>query len=769
MRKRNPLVAPVATLLGILRPTVWLSCALAACGTGSSDGTGADAISGTSPQTPAADLAPLAHAVDPFIGTSFSGANIGSTYPAATLPWGLCKAGPDTRADNGAPSVFHCGGYLYQDPYIYGFTHNRLEGTGVPDYGNIAVMPFAAVANGITQRAGHQSTYSHATERAEPGYYAVTLDQPKVRVEIAATTRCAHHRYTFLAPAPGQGVLIDFATAIAKGQTGAGSVHVADAKFGGRVRNVGEFSGRYGGFDVHVAGRFRHVGAGGGVWHDGQLQPGATTASTAAQPSTLGLWQVVDLAQGPTVEVQLCLSYVDEAGAQAALAQELPAWDFDGTRQAGLMTWQKALSVVEVQAPTAAERTLFYSSLYRTMQLPTIWGDVDGRYRGFDGQVHQAKGWTYVTDLSLWDTFRTENPLIVLLWPEVARDVLRSLVAQTQQGGHPPQWSMGMGDTGSMIGFHAASVAADAVVKGQTDFDIPALYAALMAQVATETSDFECRADYLARGYCSRESGDGSVSETLEFAYGDSCLASLASHLGKPADAAKFALLSKNYQNLWDPQTQFFRARHAKEGSFTAPFDPEAWSFTNNEYVEGTAWQWNYFAPHDPDGLRGLYPNTSAFLAKLQAFFQQSADNFSFVLPNAYYFQGNEPDILASSLFLAAGRADLADQWTRWVADTCYTTAVDGLVGNDDAGTLSAWYVWAALGLLPRPGQAGYDVVAPRYDGAVLHLPGGTVTLTASGAYERKLGGQATWQGKAITGRWLPHAQLAAGGQLGWQ
>jgi predicted alpha-1,2-mannosidase len=325
-----------------------------------------------------------------------------------------------------------------------------------------------------------------------------------------------------------------------------------------------------------------------------------------------------------------------------------------------------------------------------------------------------------------------------------------------------------MGDTGSMIGFHAASVAADSVVKGVTDFDLPGLYSALLAQVATETSDFECRADYLARGYCSRESGDGSVSETLEFAYGDSCLATLAGALGKQDDAAKFTKLAKSYQNLWDPTTQFFRARKASDGSFTAPFDPESWSFSNAEYVEGTAWQWNFFAPHDPEGLRGLYPDTAAFTAKLQAMFQQSADNFSFLLPNAFYFHGNEPDMLASGLFLTAGRPDLADQWTRWVADHCYTTEVDGLIGNDDAGTLSAWYVWAALGVLPRPGQASYDLVAPRYDKAVLHLPTGDVTIVAPGAYARTLKGQPVWQGQALKGRRLNHSQWLEGGQLSW-
>lgn len=720
--------------------------------------------------TVATDDAPLAHAVNPMIGTSFGGGNVGSAYPAATRPWGLCKVGPDTQNDGGANATLHCSGYQYADPYIFGFSHNRLEGTGAPDYGNLAVMPFTTLDATSTSRMGRNSTFSHDSEKAEAGYYAVTLDKPHVRAEVTATTRCAHHRYTFQDASAAGGVLIDLATSIAKGYTGAGYVQL-DAKtqtVRGQIHNIGDFSGRYQGFPVFFEARFDRPWQEAGTWNEGAIQPGTDATSTVAVPSNIGAWaKFADLATKP-VELQLCLSYVDAEGAKKALAAELPKFDFNGTRKAALLDWQQALSVIEIDAPTADERTIFYSALYRVMQMPTIWNDVDFRYRGFDNQIHQADNWNYVTDLSLWDTFRTENPLIVLLWPTMARDTLRSIAAMTAQGKGPPQWSMGMGDTGSMIGYHSASLAADAIVKGITDFDAQTLYDGLLAQTATETTTFECLKDYMQYGYCTRESDSGSVSKTLEYSYDDACLATMAEHLKQPDGVVKFKARSLSYQKLWDPKTQFFRARHKADGTFTEPFVPENWSFSNDEYVEGSAWQWNFFAPHDNAGLRALYPDDAAFVKKLDQFFQLAQDNFNFYVPNGYYFQGNEPDILSSTLFSDAGRPDLADKWTRWIADVCYTNVPDGLVGNDDAGTLSAWYVFAAVGLMPRPGIAGYDVVAPRFDKATLHLPGGDVTVAAPGANARKLSGAVSWNGTELKKRWVEHASLATGGAFKW-
>lgn len=716
------------------------------------------------------DEAPLAHAVDPFIGSSYTGGNVGSAYPSATRPWGLCKVGPDTQNEGGAVGALHCAGYQYADPFTYGITHNRLQGTGAPDYGNLAVMPFSQITSASTTRKGRLSTYDHAGEEAEPGYYAVTLGTPHVRAEVTATVRCAHHRYTFLEDDASGGILVDLATSIAKGRVGAAEVQwdLKTQGLRGKLRNLGDFSDRYGGFDVYFEARFDRPWTTNGTWNDGVIQPSSQSTQTVADPANIGAWATFDLAKSKSVELQLCMSYVSGEGAKKALTAELPKFDFAATRREGLLEWQKALSVIEIDAPNDTERTLFYSSLYRVMQMPTIWNDVDFSYRGFDGQVHQTGGWNYVTDLSLWDTFRTQNPLIVLLWPTMARDVLRSLSAQTVQGKKPPQWSMGMGDTGSMIGYHSASVAADGWVKGVRDFDLAPLYAGLNKQADSPQSNMECMDDFLSQGWCAKPHAKGSVSLTLEYAYDDYCLSILAEALALPDDVTKYAARAQNWTHHWDPATQFFRAKN-EDGTFTTPFDAEFWSFSNDEYVEGSAWQWNWFVPHDVNGLVAIYPSKDAFLQKLTTFFQSSADSFNFIFPNGFYFHGNEPDILASTLFSAVGHPELSDKWTRWIADSCYTTAPDGLVGNDDAGTLSAWYVLAALGIMPRPGIAGYDVIQPRYDHATVHLPTGDWQIDAPGAYAKQAPAGLNVDGVARDSRWITHAELLAGKKVLWK
>ncbi len=741
---------------------------------GKDTGPAADATATAAAPTPHADW------VDPFIGTGMTLANIGSSYPGAARPFGLVKASPDTSNDAGMGAVSHCGGYQYIDPYIHGISHNHLQGTGVPDYGNLAVMPVVAADAAMTTRTGRRSPFSHASEEAHPGYYAVTLDGPQVRAEVTATAHCAQHRYRFLAAGKPGVLSLDLGAAIAKGRSTGGALNW-DAEAGvwrGWTHNHGEFSGRYKGFDVFFVARFDRPAQQQGGWLDGVVLPGAASLTSQKDPTSLGLWAQFDTAVDQVVQLQVCLSYVDIQGAALALQQELPDWDFAARRQEALLHWEKDLGVVDVQGGSDAEKIIFYSSLYRALQLPTLWSDVDGRYRGFDGKVHTATGWRYYTDLSLWDTFRTENPLIVLLYPEVGRDVLRSLQAMAEQGGSLPKWPMGMGDTGSMIGQHSVSVIADTWLKDPQGADIELLYG-VSKQIAEGKltpglyGARDCVGDWLAQGWCAKDKTSGSVSKTLEYAFNDHCLARLATRLGKTSDATAFAARAQHYAKLWDPASQFFRAR-TSDGAFASGFDPLGWDFENAEYVEGTAWQWLWFVPHDPAGLRTLFGGEAPMLAKLQAFFELAKENFNFVLPSPYYFHGNEPDILAPALFHAAGRPDLADLWTRWVGDSSYTTAPDGLVGNDDAGTLSAWYVLAALGLMPRPCEPGFDLVAPRFAQATVRVPGHPEVIISAAGGAGSDGVTPTWKAKGeaaatpLPQRWIEQVQLRQGGALGW-
>ncbi len=724
------------------------------------------------------DGPPFARHVNPFIGTGGDLANVGSALPGATAPLGLVKASPDTTDQYGVPPTYqHCAGYWYPDTFMYGISHNHLHGTGAPDYGNILVTPTVGMTADKTSKKRFFQPFTHEDEVATPGYYAVTITDPAVRVEVTATTRCAHHRVRFV-DAPERGVLVlNAAASMLDGHSRGGEVTV-DAE--GRTvqgwnQAVGPFSGRYGGFPVFFAARFDRDVAGFGTWLNGELRGGAPGVQTSEDPASFGTWLEFDTSANPLVEFQVCLSYVSVDGAQAALEAEMPGWDFEGTRAATEAAWEAEVSRFEVSGGSADDKANFYTAVYHVLQMPTTWSDVDGRYRGFDGQVHHAQGWTYYTDMSFWDTFRTQHPLLTLVWPERQRDMMRSLAAMQREGGYVPKWPMGMGDSGSMIGQHGASVVADTWLKGVRDFDVESLYDSMKATANApgppgSYGNRDCFPWYTdpAFGYCPADRTSDAVSKTLEYAYNDFCLAELARDLGRPDDEAVFRARAKNYATLWDPDTGFFRPRR-EDGTFVTPFVPDVWD-SGAYYTEGSAWQWLWFVPHDTAGLRALMGGDNPFVSKLSEFFTLARDNFNFILPTPWYFHGNEPDLHAAFLFNDAGRPDLAQVWARWVLDANYRNAWNGLVGNDDAGTLAAWYVFAASGLYPWPCLPGYSVTVPRFDRVVWHLPAGDLVIEAPGASAGSVVAQEVrWNGATLDGFWLSHDEVAAGGALQYE
>lgn len=721
------------------------------------------------------DGPPYARHINPFIGTGGDLANVGSALPGATAPFGLVKASPDTTDKYGTPPMYqHCAGYWYPDTFMYGISHNHLHGTGAPDYGNILVTPTVGMTADKTSKKRFFQPFTHEGEEATPGYYAVTITDPPVRLEVTATTRCAHHRYRFL-DSPERGVIVlNAAASMLDGRSKGGEV-VVDAE--GRLvqgwnHAVGPFSGRYGGYPVFFAARFRRDFAGFGTWLKSELLGGVPKVETSDEPASFGAWFEFDTHEDPVVEFQVCLSYVGVEGAWAAMRHEMANWDFEGTRAATEAAWEAEVSRFEVTGGSMDDKAIFYTAVYHVLQMPTIWSDVDGRYRGFDGNVHQAKGWTYYTDMSFWDTFRTQHPLLTLMWPERQRDMMRSLVAMRSQGGYVPKWPMGMGDTGSMIGQHGASVVADTWLKGVRDFDAESLYESMKATANApgppgSYGNRDCFPWYTdpAWGYCPADRTDDAVSKTLEYAFNDFCLAEMARDLGRLDDEAVFRARAKNYTTLWDSETGFFRPRK-EDKTFVTPFAPDTWD-SGAYYTEGSAWQWLWFVPHDVAGLRALMGGDDRFVSKLSEFFTLARDNFSFVLPTPWYFHGNEPDLHAPFLFIEAGRPDLTQVWARWVLDANYRNAWNGLVGNDDGGTLAAWYVFVASGLYPWPCFPGYFLTVPRFDRVVWHLPKGDLVIEAPGAStEAMVALEARWNGARLDGYWLPHGEVAAGGVL---
>jgi predicted alpha-1,2-mannosidase len=704
---------------------------------------------------------PLVRYVDPIIGTGGLAYGVGSTYPGPAMPHGMIHPGPDTSTGGSSIGFAHCSGYFYPDDEIDGFSHTRLEGTGVADLGNISLMPLTRVTSAGLAGEAYRSRFAHATEEAKAGYYAVTLDTTGVRVEITSSYHAALHRWTYPSgSAPF--VLLDLAHSL--GQSGhvesATATADADGTVHGFVHFMGGMSGRDGGNKPYFALRVDRPITNVQTWTAGALSDGSSVSAADGK-------LVLALGGGPgVVRLKIALSYVSESEARKNLDAEAPAWDFDGMRAAAEAAWEKVLGKIRIAGGTEAERTMFYSSLYRSFLMPTLYTDVSGQYAGLDRAAHAADGFTYFSDFSLWDTFRTVHPLMNLIAPDRARDFALSMNRMAAEGGSYDRWPLGTSYTGTMTGDWAANVIAESYLKGITDVEPDFALTHLMAQAdaplppGSRGPGRNHIDQFISLGWVA-----DAASVTVEYAYNDWALAHFARALGKTADADRYAKRAGNYKNSWDPATGFMRAR-AADGSFAASFDPTA---QTKGYVEGDAWQWSWMAPQDPDGLIALHGSPEAFVAKLGEFFEKSklfsaqSTQDRLLLPDPYYWHGNEPDLHAAYLFADAGRPDLAQKWARAALDAAYGPGPDGLPGNDDGGTMSAWHVFTALGVYPIAGGVEYWLGSPRFPHARIQRAEGDIEIRAPGASASRIYVSGVRvNGKAVTGR-LNHDAIRRG------
>ncbi|HJL17375.1 MAG TPA: GH92 family glycosyl hydrolase, partial [Sandaracinaceae bacterium LLY-WYZ-13_1] len=709
---------------------------------------------------------PLVDHVDPFLGTGGSGFNdIGSTYPGPARPFGMVHVGPDTESEGGAaPAFTHCSGFAHRDEMITGFSHMRMNGTGIPDYGNLALMPVPSMEPSFVDQEGYRARWVEGSREASVGYFAVRLERGDVQVELTSTERVALHRYTFGDGEP-LSVLVDVGHRLADGVEAVdGRVTVdPDAReVHGFAKIDGGYSGRsHGGQTVYYVARFDRPFAAHGVWEGETLREGETEATGG--PS--GAWVRFDPADGPVVHASVGVSFVDVEGARANLdAEDAP---FDEVRAETERRWEALLGRVRVEGRHAHDFSRFYTALYRVLLMPTLATDVDGRYRGLDDAVHEADGFTYYTDFSLWDTFRTLHPLLTLLYPATQLDMIRSLVAMAQDGGAMPRWPLGTGYTGGMVGDPAAMVLADSWVKGLRDFDLAAAYDALRRSAMGRASEaFGGRGNaetYHALGYVPMEASGGSVSETLEFAYADWALAILADALGETEDAATFAERAGSWRNQWDPERAFFVGRH-EDGRFAETFREDRWE---EYYTEGNAWQYLWYVPHDLPGLAEQMGGREPFLARLTMFFEQSARERRTALAPEWYWHGNEPDIHAPFIFTALDDPASGARWSRWVARDWYGDGPLGLPGNDDGGTLSAWLVFASMGLFTIAGQDDYLIGSPLFTRTELTLGDATFVIEAPDASDgAPIPAAARLDGEALEAFRVPHEALVGGGTL---
>ena len=714
--------------------------------------------------------------VNPFVGTGGYPWVCGHNFPGAMVPFGIVRLGPETASLLLHKRALNTSGYFYGDEQVLGFSHTRLSGTGATDGGHFLVMPTLEALSPVRVQQGPSTRFSHRDEIAFPGYYAVRLPGPGVLVELTATPRIGFHRYTFSKPQKPH-LLLNVSNALGGRPSREGQVRVRPEanEVEGAVRTFGTFAGRYGGIKSYFVARVSPAFASYATWQNDMVSPSKPTA----EGDRVG----VDLSFEPSnqpkvVTLALAISYVSIENARANLQAEAGSRDFDGVLATARSAWEDKLSLIAVEGGTDTQKTIFYTALYRAFQMPTVFNDVNSEYLGFDRKVHQADDFRYFTDLSLWDTFRTVHPLYTLIAPKDQRDMLVSLVKMLEQGGWLPRWPAGHGYSNSMLGTPADIVIADSYLKGIRDFDVGKAYEAMRRTALAATppgaafSGREGVESYLKYHYCPAGLMKESVSRTLEFSWSDHAISVLAEALGHPEDAALFREHSKFYRNLWNPATQYFQPRDVR-GRFVEPFKPLLLTYLDRQgkftrdYVEGSALQWRWSAPFDAEGLVSLFRSRDFFAEELNRFFANASPTLGAWNPGPYYWHGNEPDIHAAYLFNVARRPDLTQKWVRWIMDHKYGNSYDGLDGNDDAGTLSAWYVFSALGLYPVAGSDIYQLGTPLFKRAEINLGANRLIVQVKNHGPNRSQVKRVWLNSTPLERtWVRHSELEHGGTL---
>jgi len=750
------------------------------------------------PASPAAarttDSAHVASAsvTDPVSLVDTRDGTLGPGFPqvGAALPFGMISPGPDTSLPNGTEDPVDYVGYSYQDPDIRGFSLTHFDGAGIQIAGDLPFMPTTGSVS-LSDPLGNTSPYDHATEVAQPGYYAVTLERYGIRTELTSTTRAAIMRFTF--PSTSQAnVLAEVSQSINGSHTGAVSI-VGDNTLTGWVQSDV-------GYKVYFVAVFDRPFTVSGTWTGSTL----STGSTEASGNPAGAYVSFDTTTDPTVTMRVAISYVNLAGAESNLETEIPSRrTFDQVKTAAQADWNRHLDTIEITGGTKGEQETFYDNLYRSMLLPSVFDDDDGDYLGFDGQVHQvAPGHHHYSNLSLWDIYRSQMPLLELIEPSVAHDILTSLIDDADQNhGVIPRWVQANIDRGIMGGDSGSAVLADGAAEGLLTPGQASQALALLVRQATTLPPVSPREHldaYLKYGYIPNDIDSIGTSETLEYDIDDYAIAQLADALGDAADAAPLDQRAEFWKNLVDPSTDFIRPRNSN-GSWADPTmvgDPTGETgittgqslpynpIFQDGYQEGTGWQYLWSVPQDPAGLAQAIGGTSVALKRLDTFFsaalnsptvpavalaQEEASFFGVYYIGDQYTSANEPDLWSPWFYDWYG-----EPWkTQKVARAemgAYDQTPIGMPGNDDAGEMSAWYVEAALGLYhAAPGVDAWELSSPAFPQAILQTGHQRLDIVAPGAsrvdyYVHRL----ALNGAPVDRTFLTSCQLRGGGVLNY-
>ena len=719
-------------------------------------------------------------AVDPFIGTGGEG----HTFPGAVVPFGMIQLSPDTRLKTRKEGYGWAAGYRHEDSTIFGFSHTHFSGTGHSDLGDVLVMPIAGDVRlepgDVAQPgSGYFSRFSHDDEKAEPGYYAVTLSDYGIRAELTAGDRIGVHRYRFPRGKPAH-VLVDLRPSMYD-YPGKVSWSRLRLRADGTLSGFRETRGWAAGRQLYFAMRFSRAPSGHSlqnteqdVVYKGFAPPANEAPRERAQIEGRALVGVVDFDADVTeLVVKVSISPVSEESAIANLDAGMPGWDFDRVRSDARRAWTDALSVFDVDA-TEPMRKSFYTAAYHALMAPSLFMDSDGRYRGPDNAVHRAEGYTNVSTFSLWDTYRGLHPLLTIIQPaQRTNDIVNSLLAARAQSpwGILPVWAFHGLETWCMIGYHAVPVIADAYMKGIRGYDANAALDAMVASASY--APYGGLGDYMKLGYVPIDREGEAASKTVEYAFDDWTIARAAAAMGRDEVARRFDRRAGNWRNAYDAKTGFLRARVAA-GAFREPFDP-AKSGYGTDYTEGNAWQYSWYVPHDVAALIAAHGGDDRFVARLDDVFDAKVDPKLFAHMEditgliGWYAHGNEPSHHVAYLYDYAGRPWRTQERLKQIMDTQYAARVDGLAGNDDLGEMSAWFLFTAMGFYPvAPASNEYVIGRPFVARVGLNLPNGKrFSIVADGIGDaHPYVGSVMLDGKPLERSFIRHEEIMAGGEL---
>jgi predicted alpha-1,2-mannosidase len=697
----------------------------------------------------------------------------GHTYPGATVPFGAVQLSPDTY-NRGWD---WCSGYHYSDDSIMGFSHTHLSGTGAGDMLDFLLMPGtgpAKIVPGTREHPeeGYRSRFSHTDEIAEPGYYSVILRDYNIRAELSATERAGIHKYTF-PPSADSYFILDLVHHYYFGANDS-LVRWAELKATNNDTILGgrSIAGWADGRQIYFAMKFSKPFRDFEIYSE---DSGLGPSVHEAKGNHLKCVVRYQTSPAEVIYVKTGISGVSPEAALKNLESEIPDWDFDRVRGAAHQSWRRELSRIRIETTNQKHREIFYTALYHMMVAPTLFDDVDGQYRGMDGEVHRCpSGFHNYSTFSLWDTYRAAHPLYTLFQPQRVPDFVNCLIRMANESpAGMPVWPLQGKETGTMTGYHSAAVIAEATVKKFPGLDLAKAYPAMKKRAMVD--DYRGLGLYRKLGYIPADKEEESVSKTMEYVYDDWAVAHVAQALGEDADAKILLERSKNYRNLYDPQLRFIRAR-LENGEWAEPFDPRGMGHFKKwrDYTESNSWETTFAIQHDPKGYVELFGGQKAFLKKLDELFTTSSELPPDAPPDiaglvGQYAHGNEPCHHIAYLYAYAGAPYKTQERVRSLLETMYDNQPDGLAGNEDCGQMSAWYVISALGLYAvDPVSGNYVMGAPLFDRAEIELAGGKrfVIKARRSSPEDKYISSVSFNGKPYHKVWLRHADIVEGAEI---